>query len=293
LGMFTCHRKVYDEKIIVPFGASEMIMYALKGKIIDCAVVACEGAGTVITDNPGLVQGIGAYMNGLFYTTPVPDVINNIDKNGGTVLSVRDAKLNQYEGVMKAARMGCRRIAVTVRGDEMEIIKNIREFEQGFNSAGEGSGSSFDKSISLKKTQHKHTSKSNQENPEFLHVVILAICNTGISSEQARVVSDNADLAWACASKEIRNIAGPVSILQVGMKIPVFVMTEKGLDFISAYSSDKTLKEKFGNIGQKHYITSSKFEDGAIKIKMGKFHVFLYETGSLPVSTEDEPSPLI
>ena len=77
------------------------------------------------------------------------------------------------------------------------------------------------------------------------------------------------------------------------MKIPVFVMTEKGLNFISAYSSDEILKEKLGDIAQKHYITSSKFEDGSVKIKMGKFHVFLYETEKLPVSTEDEPGPLI
>ena len=98
-------------------------------------------------------------MNGLFYTTPIPDVINNIRKNGGTVLSAADAKLNQYEGVMKAAQMGCRKIAVTVRGDEMEIIKNIREFEQGFNSAMGGSGSSFDKNINPKKTAFRHIKK--------------------------------------------------------------------------------------------------------------------------------------
>jgi putative methanogenesis marker protein 8 len=289
-GMFTCHRKVCDEKIIVPFGASEMIMYALKREIIDCAVVACEGAGTVITDNPGLVQGIGAYMNGLFYTTPIEDVINNIEKNGGTVLSARDAKLNQYEGVLKAAGMGCRKIAVTVRGDETEIIKCIRGLEKRFDSAGEGFGDGFNKNNSQKKSLQADTSKSN---PENLEAVILAICNTGISAEAAQVVSDDADLAWACASKEIRNIVGPKSILQVGMKIPVFVMTEKGLNFISAYASDETLKEKLGNAAQKHYITSSKFEDGSAKIKMGKFHVFLYETARLPVSTEDEPEPLI
>jgi putative methanogenesis marker protein 8 len=284
--MFTCRRKVCDEKIIVPFGASEMIMYALKRKIIDCAVVACEGAGTVITDNPGLVQGIGAYMNGLFYTTPINGVINNIMENGGTVLSAKDAKLNQYEGVLKAAMMGCRKIAVTVRGDEAEIIKSIRDFEKGFRDAKNG----LYKNDGRKKPPQADSVK---DKPGNLEVVILAICNTGISAQHAQTVSDSADLAWACASKEIRNIAGPRSILQVGMKIPVFVMTEKGLNFISAYSSDDIIKEKLGNIAQKHYITSGKFEAGSVKIKMGKFNVFLYETGSLPVSTEDEPDPLI
>jgi len=289
-GMFTCRRKVCDEKIIVPFGASEMIMYALKRKTVDVAVVACEGAGTTITDNPGLVQGIGAYMNGLFYTTPIKDVIDNIKNNGGTVLSASDAKLNQFEGVIKAASMGCRKIVVTVRGDETETIKKIREFEKGFSDAKENPIKNNSINVYTKESLHKCRAKINKEN---LEIIILAICNTGISAQQAQAVSDEADLAWACASKEIRNIAGPRSILQVGMKIPVFVMTSKGLNFISSYSSDETLKEKLGNISQKHYITSGKFEDGSIKIKMGKFHVFLYETAKLPVSTEDEPDPLL
>jgi hypothetical protein len=37
----------------------------------------------------------------------------------------------------------------------------------------------------------------------------------------------------------------------------------------------------------------NKFEKGALKINMGRFSVFLYETKSLPIKTEDEPYPLI
>ena len=57
--------------------------------------------------------------------------------------------------------MGCRKIAVTVRGDETEIIKSIRDFEQGFNSAREGSGGGFDKNNSPKKSRQTDISKSN------------------------------------------------------------------------------------------------------------------------------------
>ncbi|MBN2073466.1 MAG: DUF2099 family protein [Actinobacteria bacterium] len=74
-GMFKPGRKVIDGKITVPFGASEMMMFALKRDIVDTAVVACEGTGTVMVHVPEVVQGIGAYMNGIFYTSPIPGVI--------------------------------------------------------------------------------------------------------------------------------------------------------------------------------------------------------------------------
>lgn len=263
-GMFTCTRKVCDENIMVPFGASEMIMYALRKKNIDAAVTVCDGAGTVITSNPGIVQGIGAYMNGLFYTTPIPEVISNIQKDGSIVLLPADAEMDQFKGVNSALDRGFKKIAVTVRGDEKEALKKIRELEK------------------------KECLKN-----EDVKIIILAICNTGITASQSEVIKKNADLAWACASKYLRDIVGPASILQVGMKIPVFVLTGNGLDFITSYSDDASLKNKLRDLKNKHYITSGKFKEGAIKIKMGKFYVYLYETKFLPLAASDEPEPLI
>jgi len=271
-GMFTCHRKICDDKIMVPFGASEMMMYALKKKSVDAAITVCDGAGTVITSNPAVVQGIGAYMNGLFYTTPIPEVISNIENNSSknsssAVLSPKNAEIDQFKGVKLALEKGFKKIAVTVRGDEEKTIQKIRELEEDLT-------------------------KNND-----LKIIIIAICNTGISKKQAEVIRDNSDLAWACASKYIRDIAGPYAILQVGMKIPVFVLTENGLDFVTSYSSDSVVREKLidktGRHTGRHYITSGKYEEGAIKVRMGKFSVFLYETDKLPVSTFDEPEPLI
>ncbi len=259
-GMFTCSRHVCDEKIIVPFGASEMIMYALRRGNIDAAVVVCEGAGTVITaKEPGVVQGIGAYMNGLFYTTPIPDIITNLQNHNSIVLSPADAKMDQAEGVLRAAQSGYKRIAVTVRGDEEDAFYKIREIEKNKN----------------------------------IEVAILAVCNTGINEKQAEIIKDYGDLAWACASKYVRDIAGPSALLQIGMKIPVFVLTEKGLNFISSYSTDEFLMRKLNNLKNKHYITSNRFAPGSMKMNMGKFSVFLYETEKLPIATDDEPDPLI
>ena len=111
-GMFTCDRIVVEDKIIVPFGASEMMMYALKRKIIDSAVLVCEGAGTVVTSNPVLVQGIGAYMNGVFYTSPVKGIMDSIQGNRGEILDIRTARIDQFAGVRKAVSYGFKKIAV-------------------------------------------------------------------------------------------------------------------------------------------------------------------------------------
>ncbi|MBN1298584.1 MAG: DUF2099 family protein [Actinobacteria bacterium] len=260
--MFMPGRHLCDDRIIVPFGASEMMMYALKRNGIDAAVTVCEGAGTIISSNPALIQGIGAYMNGLFYTTPIPEVISNIEHNGGTVLSPENAAMDQFEGVKKAIKAGHVKIAVTVRGDQQQEIIKIRHLEKSL----------------VKKAE----------------IIILAVCNSGINASEAETVAKFADLAWSCASKHIRNIAGPISILQAGMKIPVFVLTLKGIDFISSYSKDKNLKQKLNeDKGRKHYITAAAYSQGAIKMNMGKFSVYLYETEKLPIGTSDEPRPLI
>jgi putative methanogenesis marker protein 8 len=255
-GMFTCDRVVVEDKIIVPFGASEMMMYALKRNVIDCSVLVCEGAGTVITTNPALVQGIGAYMNGVFYTSPVKEIIGKIEKNNGLVLNIKTAIIDQLAGVKKAISTGHKNIAVTVRGDQDDVLKSIRELDKDGD----------------------------------VDITILSVCNTGISKKQAESIRKYSDIAWACASYNIWEIIGPISILQLGMKIPVFVLTEKGIRFISGYS--KQAIQKLIDPGKKHYITMNKLESGEIKMDLGRFSVYLYETESLPLHASDEPEPL-
>jgi putative methanogenesis marker protein 8 len=255
-GMFTCDRVVVEDKIIVPFGASEMMMYALKRNVIDCSVLVCEGAGTVITSNPVLVQGIGAYMNGVFYTSPVKEIIGKIGKNNGIVLDARTASIDQLAGVKKAISLGHKNIAVTIRGDQDDVIKSIRQLDK----------------------------KSDAD------ITILSVCNTGISKKQAESIKRYSDIAWACASSNIWEMIGPVSILQLGMKIPVFVLTGRGISFISGYSNQEI--QKLIDPGKKHYITMNKLEPGEIKMDLGRFSVYLYETESLPLHASDEPEPL-
>ena len=47
-GFFTENRKIYQKEISIPYGASEMLMYALKKGVIEAAVIVCDGAGTVL-----------------------------------------------------------------------------------------------------------------------------------------------------------------------------------------------------------------------------------------------------
>jgi len=54
---FCTRQRQFDDSLIVPYGASEMIKTCLENGLLDCAVTACEGAGTVISWSPSLVQG--------------------------------------------------------------------------------------------------------------------------------------------------------------------------------------------------------------------------------------------
>jgi putative methanogenesis marker protein 8 len=126
-------------------------MYAMKERIIDSAVVVCDGAGTVVVDKPEIVQGIGARMNGLFYTSPIGNIIKRLKETGADVV-FPDAKINQTEGIIKAAELGYKKIAVTVNACMDDNLSEIRKIER-------------DRNIS---------------------VVLLVICTTGITKKTNR-----------------------------------------------------------------------------------------------------------
>ncbi|MFX1520705.1 MAG: DUF2099 family protein, partial [Promethearchaeota archaeon] len=81
-GFFTKNRVLEYEGKDVPFGASEMLRDAMHERLIDITVCACDGAGTVLVKAPELVQGIGARMTGLVKTSPIPEIINQLENKG-------------------------------------------------------------------------------------------------------------------------------------------------------------------------------------------------------------------
>ncbi len=56
----------------------------------------------------------------------------------------------------------------------------------------------------------------------------FGVCSTGIDDKTALIMAENADLIWSCASKAVLSHISPNSIAQVGVKIPVYIMSEKG-----------------------------------------------------------------
>lgn len=197
---FCCRNRSFHAEPIVAYGASEMIKLWLEKKLIDCAVVVCEGAGTVITSNGELVQAIGARLTGIIKTSPISEVIEHIEANGGTVLDKYVAGIDQAVGVKQAFEMGFKRIAVSVAGFQAEAIDEIRKFE---TRAG-------------------------------VEVLIFSVCNTRVRHADVKYIC-KADLVCASASTILRKEIGKGALLQLGVTIPVYALTLRGRNLILAY----------------------------------------------------------
>lgn len=193
-GMFTAKRHLIGHDTFVAFGASEIMMSGLRSGFLDTTVTACDGAGTVISNNPELVQGIGGRMSGLVETEPIEDVINGIQKLGGIVLDTKTASIDPVGGVKKAAELGYKKIAVTTA--DSKTAKNLREIETELG----------------------------------LDLIVIAVHTTGVSKEEAQGLLENSDLVISCASKYIRELAKP--IVQVAAAIPLFALTKKGKELV-------------------------------------------------------------
>jgi len=166
-GMCTPGREVLDNRDFVGFGASELLSSALRAGLVDAAVLACDGAGTVIAPKPALVQGIGGRMSGLVRTSPIPLVIQRIRSAGGYVVDPEGAAIDQVRGADAAYDLGFRRVAVTVA--DPETACEVRRLHPG--------------------------------------AVIVAVHTTGLSRDESVAMVSCADLVTACASRHLRELA--------------------------------------------------------------------------------------
>ncbi len=191
-GMCTPDREVLDDREFVGFGASEIISFGMKAGMLDAAVIACDGAGTVVASTPTLVQGIGGRMSGLVSTTPYPSVIRRIEEAGGIVVYPGTAVIDQVGGAARAVAEGFTGIAATVAlPQDAEAIRGL-----------------------------------------YPGVLIIGVHTTGLTYDEAQALVDAADLVTACASGPIREIAGARALVQAGVSVPVFAMTEKGKEIV-------------------------------------------------------------
>jgi len=199
---FCCDHRTFKDALVVSYGASEIIKTCLEAKLFDCAVIVCEGAGTVITSNPSLVQGIGAHLTGIMKTSPVDGIIQEIRARGGSILDAVSATIDQSQGFLKAAETGFSKIAVTVAGFQARHITCTRRLERQLG----------------------------------IEATVFSVCNTCVSIEDVKHIA-NADIVTASASKIIREQIGPKALMQIGVTIPVFALTKKGKETMLTYLS--------------------------------------------------------
>ena len=221
-GMCTPGREVLDNREFVGFGASEILSFGLRAGLIDVVVLACDGAGTVVVNSPALVQGIGGRMSGLVSTCPYPEVIARIEQNGGFVPDPEHATMDALAGVALAVEKGFRKIAVTV---------------------------AIPADAAMIRKIHPQTR-------------IFGVHVTGLSQKEAETLVSASDLVTACASKTIRDAVAGKALVQAGVAIPIFAMTEGGKELIIE------------------------------KIRQGKEPVVVKPT-KLPSLSGDQPGPLV
>lgn len=193
-GMCTSGR-VLKMRDFLSFGISETLGTLLEDEEIDCAVIVCEGCGTVIVTDPLLVQGIGGRISGFISTSPIKAIIDTLGVNN--ILNHENAEINQVKGVLKAIEHGFKNIAVTIV------------------SPGDA--------VNLRRVEKEH---------EGVNIYIFVVHTTGISIEDAETLFEYADVITACASKYIREIGEERRIFKVGASIPIYAATEKGEKFL-------------------------------------------------------------
>ena len=182
-------------KDFLSFGISEILSTLLADDIIDCAVMVCEGCGTVLVTESELAQGVGGRVSGLVETSPIPELIDEFLPNH--VFDEENATIDQVEGFKLAIENGYKNIAVTITLPEDGII--LRELEKEYDD---------------------------------VNLYLFGVHSTGLTREESELIFDVCDVQTACANKHLRDIAEEENIFSVGTSIPIFGASEKGEEFI-------------------------------------------------------------
>ncbi|WP_296872908.1 methanogenesis marker 8 protein, partial [uncultured Methanobrevibacter sp.] len=194
-GMCTPQR-VIEMDDLVTVGISEILKTNMEKGNIDCVVGACDGAGTLLMTNPRVVQGVGGRVSGLISTTPIPEVIKNLEEKDCVILNPETAELNQLEGLKIALDRGYKDIAITILPSPM--VEEIRNYPVD----------------------------------DDVNVYIFVAHTTGASPDEAEMLFENADIVTACASKAVSDYADENKPYYYGVKVPIFCASEDGRRFL-------------------------------------------------------------
>lgn len=196
-GYFDTSRPLNSCEANVLFGASETMSSAFKSGLLDAAVIVSNNLGTIITTNESNTQGAVKRMTGLFLTSPSKEIMNTANCSGIIPVFPHTAIIDQLEGVKTAIALGYKKIAVSVAWQDNILLNDIKELEK------------------------KHG----------VTIYRFGLCSTGISDEAATAM-ENADIVWACASKAVKEKVEPNSVAQVGIKIPVHILSQNGWQLV-------------------------------------------------------------
>jgi len=192
-GLFTKNRKLDGFDDFVSFGASEVMYTGLEHGLLDTTVTVCDGAGTVVTSNPELVQGMGGRMSGLVYTEPIVETINAIEERDGYVVDKETAKIDPKSGLKYAIDAGFNKIAVTVsKAEDLIEFRNLAK----------------EKNVDL---------------------ILIGVHTTGITQKEAKLFEEYSDICTLCASSTLRETK---PLLQVGSAVPLVAYTQAGKELL-------------------------------------------------------------
>ena len=196
-GYFDTSRPLNSCEANVLFGASEIMSSAFKSNLIDAAVIVSNNLGTIITTNDSNTQGAVKRMTGLFYTSPSEEILRTAKEADIVPVFPVSASIDQLEGVRKAISLGYKRIAVSVAAADNILHKELEQLEKN-----------------------------------GVKIYRFGLCSTGISEEVALSMQNHADVIWSCSSKYVKELIEPSAIAQVGLKIPVHIMTKDGWELV-------------------------------------------------------------
>lgn len=210
-GYFNTARPLNSCETNVLFGASETMSSAFKKGLIDAAVIVSNNLGTIITTNNSNTQGAVKRMTGLFLTSPSKELMKTAEEAGIIPVFPHTATIDQLEGVKYAIALGYKKIAVSIAWMDNNAINEIKALET-----------------------------------EDVSIYIFALCSTGIDPDTA-IQMQKADVVWSCASKAIKDYIEPNAIAQVGIKIPVHIMTDMGWKLVKNHLSEMSSVNEYEN----------------------------------------------
>jgi putative methanogenesis marker protein 8 len=114
-GMCTENREVRLDYFL-SFGISEVLSLAVKERVLEAAVIASDGCGTAVLDDPEIIQGMGGRISAIIETEPVKKVIEEIGAD--RILDAETADIDQDAGLEKAFSMGYSKVGVTTASAE-------------------------------------------------------------------------------------------------------------------------------------------------------------------------------